>query len=80
MESTIEERMCDFLKGKDLELQDIIHKGPKVPIAKYDKEIVTGTKIMEQYNGKDVKAIQENAKVKKILICNIGPGDYNQIS
>lgn len=33
--------MQEFLKGKDLELQDIVQKDPKVPMAKDDKGIVT---------------------------------------
>lgn len=72
--------MCDFLKGKDLELRDIVQKGTTVPMAKDDKGIVTGLKKHEQYYVKEVKDVQKNDKAKKILICCIILDEYNCIS
>lgn len=59
------DRIRDFMEGKDLEFWDIVQKGPKVPMEKYDKWIVAGAKAIEQYNNKDVNVVQKNAKAKK---------------
>ncbi|XP_075097871.1 uncharacterized protein LOC142175190 [Nicotiana tabacum] len=74
------ERMCDFLEGENLELWDIVEKGPKIPILFDDKGVPTGPKPREKYSEEVVKGIQKNAKAKKILICAIGPDEYNKIS
>ncbi|XP_070018330.1 uncharacterized protein [Nicotiana sylvestris] len=40
----------------------------------------TVPKTRKEYNGADLKAIEKNFKAKKILMCGIGPDEYNRIS
>ncbi|MCD9643415.1 hypothetical protein HAX54_030881 [Datura stramonium] len=47
-------------------------------MAKSDKRRETGLKIRNKFTNKDIKAVQENVKVKKILICGIEPDEYSQ--
>lgn len=44
-----------------------------------DKGVPTGPKLREKYYEEDVKGVEKNAKAKKILICGIGPDEYNRI-
>lgn len=68
------------MESEDLDLWDIIQKSLNIPMKKDDKSIVTGPKTQKQYNDKDVKPMKKNAKVKKVLICVVRPGEYNRIS
>ncbi|XP_033508158.1 uncharacterized protein [Nicotiana tomentosiformis] len=74
------ERMRDFMKGEDLELWDIVKKGPNIPMLFDDKGIPTGPKPREKYFKEDVKGVQKNSKAKKILIYEISPNIYNILS
>lgn len=67
------------LEGEDLELWDIVDKGPKIPMLFDDKDVPTGSKPREKYSEEDVKGFQKNAKAKKILICRNGPNECNRI-
>ncbi|XP_009760634.1 uncharacterized protein [Nicotiana sylvestris] len=42
--------------------------------------IVTVPKIRKEYNDADKKAIEKNFRANKILVCGIGPDEYNCIS
>ncbi|XP_075075171.1 uncharacterized protein LOC142162654 [Nicotiana tabacum] len=44
------------------------------------KVVRKGTRIVQEYNGANRKAIEKNFKEKKILMCGIGPDEYNRIS
>ncbi|XP_070026656.1 uncharacterized protein [Nicotiana sylvestris] len=37
-------------------------------------------KIRKEYNDTDRKAVEKNFRAKKILVCGIGPDEYNRIS
>ncbi|XP_070035427.1 uncharacterized protein [Nicotiana tomentosiformis] len=41
---------------------------------------VTIPKIRKAFNDADRKAIEKNFRAKKILVCDIGPNEYNRIS
>ncbi|XP_075074482.1 uncharacterized protein LOC142162075 [Nicotiana tabacum] len=41
---------------------------------------VTIPKTRKEYNDTDRKAIEKNLRAKKILVCGIGPDEYNHIS
>ncbi|XP_070011079.1 uncharacterized protein [Nicotiana sylvestris] len=44
------------------------------------KVVRKGTRIVQEYNGANRKDIEKNFKEKKILMCGIGPDEYNRIS
>ncbi|XP_009802253.1 uncharacterized protein [Nicotiana sylvestris] len=66
-------RMHDFIMAEDSELWDVICDDPFVPLKAVPKT-------RKEYNGADRKAIEKNFKAKKILVCGIGPDEYNRIS
>ncbi|XP_019255262.1 PREDICTED: uncharacterized protein LOC109233861 [Nicotiana attenuata] len=73
-------RMHDFIMAKDSELWDIICDGPFVPTKTIGAPAVTVPKTRKEYNDADRKAIEKNFRFKKILVCGIGPDEYNMIS
>nr|XP_009793747.1 PREDICTED: uncharacterized protein LOC104240580 [Nicotiana sylvestris] len=73
-------RMHDFIIAEDSELWDIICDGPFVPTKSIGDPVVTVRKTRKEYNNADCKAIEKNIQAKKILVCGIGPDEYNRIS
>lgn len=63
------QKMQDFIIGKDLSYDTSSWKAPKSPMLHGKKTIPKGDK----YNDEDIKAIQKNAKEKKLFICSTGP-------
>ncbi|XP_070019919.1 uncharacterized protein [Nicotiana sylvestris] len=73
-------RMHDFIIVEDSELWDVICDGPFVPMKAVGEGKRTIPKTKKEYNGGDRKAVEKNFKAKKILVCGIGPDEYNRIS
>ncbi|XP_070010316.1 uncharacterized protein [Nicotiana sylvestris] len=73
-------RMHDFIMAKDSVMWDIICDGPYVPMKKLE---VTGPLVPKgrrEYNDTDRKAVEKNYRAKKILMCGVGPDEYNGVS
>nr|XP_033514248.1 uncharacterized protein LOC117278931 [Nicotiana tomentosiformis] len=64
----------------DSKLWDVICDGPFVPMKTIGKPAVTVPQTRKEYNDADQKAIEKNFRAKKILVCGIGPDEYNRIS
>ena len=73
-------RMMDHLIGDNPDLWGLILDGPTIPMKTAIDGITKILKERKEWNAKDNLAIQKNAKAKKILICGIGPDEYNRIS
>ena len=72
--------MMDHLLGENSDLREVVFDGPTMPM----KNGIDGTtqvpKDRKEWNAANKLAIQNNSKAKKILICGIGPDEYNRIS
>ncbi|XP_070009362.1 spindle pole body protein pcp1-like [Nicotiana sylvestris] len=66
--------------AEDSELWDIICDGPHVPMKKLEETGPMVPKGRKEYNDIDRKAIEKNYHAKKILMCGIGPDEYNRVS
>ncbi|XP_075092308.1 uncharacterized protein LOC142172558 [Nicotiana tabacum] len=66
--------------AEDSELWDVICDGPYGPIKKVRDPAVIVPKMRKEYNNADRKAVEKNFRAKKILVCDIGPDEYNRIS
>ncbi|XP_027774342.1 uncharacterized protein LOC114078040 [Solanum pennellii] len=73
-------RMMDHLIGENPDLWGVILDGPTIPMKTATDGITKIPKERKEWNAEDKLAIQNNAKAKKILICGIGPDEYNRIS
>ncbi|XP_070046625.1 uncharacterized protein [Nicotiana tomentosiformis] len=73
-------RMHDFIMAEDSELWDVIYDGPFVPMKTIGEQTVTVPKSRKEYSDANHKAIEKNFRAKKILVCGIGPDEYNRIS
>ncbi|XP_070047413.1 uncharacterized protein [Nicotiana tomentosiformis] len=73
-------RMHDFIMAEDFELWDVICDGTFVPTKTSGDPAVTIPKTRKEFNDADRKAIENNFRAKKILVCGIGPDEYNRIS
>ncbi|XP_070047054.1 uncharacterized protein [Nicotiana tomentosiformis] len=72
--------MHDFIMAEDSKLLDVICDGPFIPMKTIGEPAVIVPKITKEYNDADHKAIEKNFRTKKMLICGIGPNEYNGIS
>ena len=72
--------MMDHLIGENPDLWGVILDGPTIPMKTATDGITKIPKERKEWNVEDKLAIQNNAKAKKILICGIGPDEYNRIS
>ncbi|XP_070005740.1 uncharacterized protein [Nicotiana sylvestris] len=63
----------------DSELWDIICDGPHVPMKKLEEIGLMVPKGRKEYNNIDRKAVEKNYRAKKILMCGIGPDEYNRV-
>ncbi|XP_075098077.1 uncharacterized protein LOC142175391 [Nicotiana tabacum] len=66
--------------AEDSELWDVICDGLFVPTKTSSDPTVTIPKTRKEFNDADRKAIEKNFHAKKILVCGIGPDEYNRIS
>jgi len=73
-------RMMDHLIGENLDLWGVILDGPTIPMKTGTDGVTKIPKERKEWDVADKLAIQNNAKAKKILICGIGPDEYNRIS
>ncbi|KAF3677888.1 hypothetical protein FXO37_04662 [Capsicum annuum] len=71
-------RMETFIQGKDYELWDRITDGPTIPIKLEDGKHVK--KVRSEFTLDDLLALKKNAKAKNILVCGLGPAEYNRVS
>nr|XP_016446729.1 PREDICTED: uncharacterized protein LOC107771796 [Nicotiana tabacum] len=65
--------------AKDSELWNFICDGPFVPTKNLGNPLVAIPKTRKELNNADRKAIEKNFCAKKILVCGIGPDEYNRI-
>ncbi|XP_070042946.1 uncharacterized protein [Nicotiana tomentosiformis] len=73
-------KMHDFIMDEDSELWDVICDGPFVPTKNLGDPTISIPKTRKEFNDADRKAIEKNFRAKKILVCGIGPDEYNRIS
>ncbi|XP_070025525.1 uncharacterized protein [Nicotiana sylvestris] len=66
--------------AEDSELWDIICDGPYVPTKVLEELLFSMTKTSKEYTDANKKAVEKNFRAKKILVCRIGPEEYNRIS
>ncbi|XP_070002295.1 intracellular protein transport protein USO1-like [Nicotiana sylvestris] len=64
----------------DSELWDIICDGLHVPMKNLEEIGQLVPKGRREYNDIDRKAVEKNYRAKKILMCGIGPDEYNRVS
>ncbi|XP_033510561.2 uncharacterized protein [Nicotiana tomentosiformis] len=72
--------MHDFIMDEDSELWDVICDGPFVHTKTSANPAVIVPRTRKEFNDVDRKAIEKNFRAKKILVCGIGPNEYNRIS
>ena len=72
-------RMEDFIQAEDYELWVRINKGPLIPTIT-DSEGNKIPKPADTYNEADYKILGKNEKAKCILVCGLGPDEFNRIS
>ncbi|XP_070011282.1 uncharacterized protein [Nicotiana sylvestris] len=65
---------------EDCELWDIICNGPYVPTKVLEELPFSMAKTSKEYTEADKKDVEKNFRAKKILVCGIGPKEYNRIS
>ncbi|XP_069148245.1 uncharacterized protein [Solanum lycopersicum] len=75
-------RMHDYLMAEDSELRDIILDVPLVPMMeeKDGEKTITVPKPRQKYDDADRKKIEKGFKAKTLLVCGIGPDEYNRVS
>ncbi|XP_075074554.1 uncharacterized protein LOC142162137 [Nicotiana tabacum] len=73
-------RMHDFIMAKDSEIWDVISDGPFIPTKNLGDPLVAIPKTWKEFNDADRKAIKKNFRAEKILVCGIGPDEYNRRS
>ncbi|XP_070010838.1 uncharacterized protein [Nicotiana sylvestris] len=66
--------------AEDSKLWDIICDGPHVPMKKLRETGPMVPKDRKEYSDVDRKAVEKNYRAKKILVCGIGPDEYNRVS
>ena len=72
-------RLEKYIQAEDYELWMLIKNGPLIPT----KVIEDGSKVHkkpEEFNAKDFKMMEKNAKAKKLLYFGLGPDEYTRIS
>ncbi|XP_070005268.1 uncharacterized protein [Nicotiana sylvestris] len=72
-------RMHNFIMDEDSELWDIICDSPHFPMKKLEETGPMVPKDRKEYSDIDRKAIEKNYRAKKILVCGIGPNEYNRV-
>ncbi|KAF3669284.1 putative cellulose synthase A catalytic subunit 2 [UDP-forming] [Capsicum annuum] len=77
--SVVKEENGVMKRAVDYELWNRIIDGPQYPIKK-DAKNKNILKDKSEYDKADFKMLGKNAKTKYILICGLGPDEYNKIS
>lgn len=72
--------MMDFIIGENHDLWNILLDGPTIPMKLGEDGKTQVPKGRLEFDDNDKINVQNNAKAKKILICGIGPDEYNRIS
>ncbi|XP_070020034.1 uncharacterized protein [Nicotiana sylvestris] len=72
--------MHDFIMAEDSELWDTICDSPYVPTKVLEELPFSMAKTSKEYTNADKKVMEKNFRAKKILVCGIGPEEYNRIS
>ncbi|XP_075109160.1 uncharacterized protein LOC142180954 [Nicotiana tabacum] len=72
--------MHDFIMAEDSELWDVIGDGPYVPTKVLEELPFSMPKTRKEYSDADRKVVEKNFHAKKILVCGIGPDEYNRIT
>ncbi|XP_075087588.1 uncharacterized protein LOC142169601 [Nicotiana tabacum] len=70
--------MEDFLAAEDYELWTIVNKGSLTP-TKQNAQNKTVPKDLSEFVATNFRMMEKNAKAKKLLICRLGPDEYNRI-
>ncbi|XP_015075296.1 uncharacterized protein LOC107019261 [Solanum pennellii] len=73
-------RIMDHVIVENPDPWGVIVDGPTIPMKTATDGITKIPKERKEWNAEDKLAIQNNAKAKKIMICGIGPDEYNRIS
>ncbi|XP_069155736.1 uncharacterized protein [Solanum lycopersicum] len=75
-------RMHDYLMAEDSELWDIVLDGPFIPIMeeKDGEKTSLVPKPRQKYDEADRKKIEKDYKAKTLLVCGIGPDEFNRVS
>ncbi|XP_009616660.1 uncharacterized protein [Nicotiana tomentosiformis] len=71
-------RIEDFLTADDYELWTIVNQGPLI-LTKQNAQNEIVPKDPSKFVAADFRMMEKNAKAKKILICVLGPDEYNRI-
>ncbi|XP_070005923.1 GRIP domain-containing protein RUD3-like [Nicotiana sylvestris] len=66
--------------AEDSELWGIICDGPHIPMKKLGETGPMVPKDRKEYSDNDRKSVEKNYRAKKILVCGIGPDEYNRVS
>ncbi|XP_070025724.1 MAR-binding filament-like protein 1 [Nicotiana sylvestris] len=66
--------------AEDFKLWDVICDRPFVPTKNLGDPAVVIPKTRKEFNDDDRKTVEKNFCAKKILVCGIGPNEYNMIS
>ncbi|KAH0712161.1 hypothetical protein KY289_008120 [Solanum tuberosum] len=77
--SCLKTRMEDFIQAEDYELSMRVTDGPLMPTIK-DSEGKDIPKPKSQYGEADYKMLGKNPKAKCILVCGLGPDEFDRIS
>ena len=74
--------MHDYLMAEDSELWDIVLDGPFVPTMeeKDGEKTILVPKPRQKYDEAHRKKIEKGFKAKTLLVCGIGPDEYNRVS
>ena len=70
--------MTLYLQATNYALWLIITIGPKIPSNVVDH--ISVPKLEDEFDKRDYKLLQANAKVKLILVCGLDANEYNRIS
>ena len=74
--------MRNFLIAEDSELWDIFLDGPYIPMIeeKDGEKTRLVPKPRQKYDEADMNKIEKGYKAKTLLVCGIGPDDFNHVS
>ncbi|XP_069152768.1 uncharacterized protein [Solanum lycopersicum] len=75
-------RMHDFLMAEDNEIWEIVLDGPFIPMIqeKNGEKTRLVPKPRQKYDEADKKKIEKGYKAKTLLVCGIGPNEFNRVS
>ena len=71
--------MEGFLQSEDYTLWNIVTDGPLIP-SKLNNEDEEVPKVKNEFNDLDYRMLSKNAKAMSILMCGLGPDEYNRVS